>query len=358
MTPAATTARPSRNGRIAAAPRAAVIDPNDPHWDRLVLRHPQADIFHSAAWARVLTATYGHQPHYLRFSNGRQTTALLPLLEVRSALTGKRGVTLPFSDFCSPLLFETGTFPFVFETTAQIARKRAWKYCEIRHSPIRSNGTQPGPEFFSHRIDLSDGLGKSFARLSSSARRAVHKAERSGVTIEVSRTEGAMRAFYRLHVRTRRRHGLPPQPWNFFLNIARELCAFGLGFIMLALQDGVPIAGAVFFHFGRMATYKFGACDERRLASRPNNLLMWKALEHLTQLGFKSLDLGRTSLGHHGLRRFKLSLGAEEKRVSYHRFASAHPGRDEANGWHNAVFSRLPLSLNCLAGSVIYPHLD
>jgi hypothetical protein len=171
-----------------------------------------------------------------------------------------------------------------------------------------------------------------------------------------------MAAFYRLHVQTRRRLGVPPQPWSFFLNIRQEIIRKGSGFIALGLKDSQPIAGAVFFHFGQNAIYKFGASLEEHFELRANNLVMWQAIKHLTEAGFKSLDFGRTSRANEGLRRFKLGWGAEEKNLAYFKLEPETrqwiAGRDSATGFHNALFKRLPLAVNRIAGMAIYPHLD
>src|SRR5262250_1953515 len=45
--------------------RLAVIDPTtDARWDAFVRAHPASTVFHTAAWARVLIATYGYEPRY------------------------------------------------------------------------------------------------------------------------------------------------------------------------------------------------------------------------------------------------------------------------------------------------------
>ena len=83
-----------------------VVDPTrDPDWDGLVASHPGSNFFHSAAWAKVLCRTYGHKPISLLLSRNGEPVALVPLLEVSSPLTGRRGVCLPFTDFCDPLFF-------------------------------------------------------------------------------------------------------------------------------------------------------------------------------------------------------------------------------------------------------------
>ncbi len=84
-----------------------ILDPvHDPGWDAVVALHRDAGCFHTSAWAKVLHQTYNHQPFYLQFSRGRRLAALIPLMEVRSLFTGRRGVCLPFSDACEPLIFD------------------------------------------------------------------------------------------------------------------------------------------------------------------------------------------------------------------------------------------------------------
>jgi hypothetical protein len=171
-----------------------------------------------------------------------------------------------------------------------------------------------------------------------------------------------MLQFYALHVRTRRRHGLPPQPLSFFLNIHEEKIKDGAGFIVMATHGSRPVAAAVYFNFGGKAIYKFGASAEDGQETRANNLVMWEGIKHLAGAGCESLHFGRTSAGNEGLRRFKLGWGTREESVTYQKFDFAGrqwvSGSDKTSGFHTAIFSRLPLVLNRIAGAMIYPHLD
>jgi hypothetical protein len=334
----------------------------DPDWDRLAASHPDFGFFHSAAWAKVLTRTYGHEPVYLRFSQRSELVALIPMMQVRSPVTGRRGVCLPFSDFCGPLTFdETGPAVGVDELTG-VARRRKWKYFEVRGGKALEGSAAPASVFYGHTLDLRIGLEALLTHVKSSAHRALRKAERSGLGVQVAGTRMAMMEFYRLHVRTRKRHGVPPQPASFFLNIHDEVIKPGLGFVVIASSGSRRIAAAVFFQLGKKAIYKFGASDERFQELRANNMTMWKGIRFLVQNGAETLHFGRTSLQNDGLRRFKLAWGTEEETISYHKFDITKgawvPRRDVASGFHEAVFSRLPSTMNRLAGSIIYPHLD
>src|SRR6202035_1144695 len=142
-----------------------------------------------------------------------------------------------------------------------------------------------------------------------------------GLTVEVNKTGEGMKDFYRLHARTRRRHGLPPQPFSFFTNIQKEIIEGGLGFIVLAKYYATPVAAAVFLHSGEKGLFKFGASDERAQLLRGNNFVMWEGIKHLISKGLKSVHFGRTSMNNSGLRQFKLSWGTEEEVIEYFRFA-------------------------------------
>jgi hypothetical protein len=135
-----------------------------------------------------------------------------------------------------------------------------------------------------------------------------------------------------------------------------------LGFVVTASVGSSCAAVAVFFHFGKNAVYKFGATDESRQELRANNLIIWEGIRFLSQNGASTLHFDRTSLENDGLRRFKLTWCSQEERITYFKFDGVAgtwvTRRDAASGFHEMVFRRLPLALNRVAGTVIYPHLD
>ena len=332
-------------------------------WDRLTLSHPESTIFHSAAWAKVLSKTYGHKPVYLQFYRCRKLIALVPLMEIVSPLTGRRGISLPFSDFCPPLVFGELRQESLMARLLELGRQRNWRYFELRGGRETLPGSAITAEkYYGHKLDLTVGCDELLARFDGSVRRAIRKAVKSELVAEASTCFEAVKDFYRLHVRTRRRHGLPPQSFAFFRNVHEEIIKAGLGFVVLAKRRLRPLAAAIFFHSGDKALYKFGASDERLQEVRGNNLVMWEAIKRLAGLGHQTLHFGRTAIRDEGLRRFKLSWGTEEETIEYFRFAlhgEAWDGnRRDRSGFHNQVFSRLPLAVNRFAGSLIYPHLD
>jgi CelD/BcsL family acetyltransferase involved in cellulose biosynthesis len=339
-----------------------LVDPTKhPDWDNQVGPLPNAGFFHTAAWARVLAETHSYAPLYLATRTGDRLSAVLPLMEVSSWLTGCRAISLPFTDAVEPLGADAETWPRLYAAARNLARERHWKYLELRGGGPWLATAQPCTQFYRHVLELENGEAGQFARCDEAVRKAVRKAERSGLTVEFSTEETALREFFDLFCRTRRKHGAPPQPFRFFACIRQHVLQRGHGWIVLARQGSRPVAGAIYFHAGRNAVYKFGASDERLQHLRGNNMVMWAAIGKYAREGFATFDFGRTSVGNEGLRKFKLGWGAAESLLSYWR-VDMHTGNfvtvpDRASGSQAALFRILPVSLSRLVGRFAYRHI-
>ncbi len=330
-------------------------------WDAMVLAYPGSSIFHTAAWARVLQSTYGYTPLYFTRRESGRLRALLPVMEVDSWLTGRRGVSLPFTDDCEPLCLDAAEFRDVLQKVTEYAAERDWKYLECRGGKEFFTGAPASTSFYSHLLSLTGGDEALFAKVESAVRRAIRKAEKTGVSVEFAQSLDAMRTFYDLHCKTRIRHGLPPQPFRFFQNIHDHILSQNHGFVVLARYQQAPVASSVFFHWGKNAIYKYGASDEAFQHLRANNLVMWEAIRWYGRHDFEQLHFGRTSLTNQGLRRFKLGWGTEERSIEYVRYDRRKKDfvtvKDESSGWHSHVFHRMPGFLSKWVGTVLYKHM-
>jgi lipid II:glycine glycyltransferase (peptidoglycan interpeptide bridge formation enzyme) len=300
-------------GEASPPSRAAVqwVNPLEhSDWDAQIKNHPATNFFHSAAWANVLAETYNFRPVYFVAKSAGAVQSLLPLMEIESRLTGHRGVALPFTDDCEPVCADQNAFKKLFLNAAEIGRLRGWDYLEIRGGQKFFNSAPPSVSFYSHNLDLPADENNFFCELKSPVRRAIRKAEKEGVRVEISQELSAVKSFYSLQCKARKKHGLPPQPFSFFKNIHKHVLAENHGIVVLARRKKTPVAGAIFFQFGDRAIYKFGASNETFQHLRGNNLVMWEAIRHFSRAGLKKLNLGRTSLDNDGLRRFKLGWNA------------------------------------------------
>ena len=327
----------------------------------MVRAHPRCTFFHSAAWTRTLQGAYGFKPVYFTATPSSGLPSILPLMEVDSWLTGRRGVALPFTDDCEPLYSDAASARNLVQAALEFGRRRGWKSAEFRGGRELFGDAPASLAFYGHTVELRQNEEDMFGRLESSVRRAIRKAEKSGVTVVISRNLNAVKDFYALQCLTRRKHGLPPQPFSFFRNIFDQILSNNLGMIAVASHQHRPIAASVYFQLGERAVYKYGASDEAFQHLRGPNLVMWEALKWFTRNGATSLHMGRTSLANDGLRRFKLGWGAAEQKIEYVKCNLRQGGflieTDATAGWHIRVFNYLPLALSRLLGAVLYRHI-
>jgi hypothetical protein len=335
----------------------------DPQWNEKILEREDATFFHSAEWARVLVEAYGYEPQYAVFSDAGRTVGILPIMEVRSLWTGNRGISLPFSDECPPLLASGVTLPGLVEPLRAHGMERGWSYLEFRGGGEMLPAAAVCNEFAFHHLGLDEDEDGQFRRMREANRRNIRKGIREGVQVERLYTRGAMDVFYRLHCETRRLHGLPPQPAGFFHLIHKHVIEKGHGFVSLARHEQRWIAGAVFFEFGESAMYKFGASDKHFQHLRANNLVMWDAICYFQRKQFRELSLGRSRLNNEGLMRFKRSWGAEETSVKYHQIGLQkkvkvpYYERSETAAWLPKVTQWIPLPVLRLIGRLAYRHI-
>lgn len=341
---------------------AQLLDPiADPQWLEFVEGNPTAEIFHHPRWLELLRDQYGYELEACCIANGNGIEAGIPIARVESRLTGRRLVSLPFSDICSPAHSggsDAGSLGLLGNALAAEA-ERSGLELTVRGPLPGAPGAVLEGGFFRHLLPLADDPAEVEARYSKSqVKRGIKKARRENLSWE-RRTDGAaLDAFYALHVRTRQRLGVPTQPKRFIRRFER-LFEDGLGFVGLILDDGKPIAAAVFLTCNGVITYKYGASDAASLGKRPNNLLFAEAIRWGCESGFQILDFGRTEAENEGLRAFKCSWGAVEVELPYTHFGSDEqhePGSGRRDRMVGAVIRRSPPSVGRLVGAALYRH--
>ncbi len=161
-------------------PTVETFDPlADEHWDEGLSTYSAASFFHSKPWMRVLQSTYGFKPVGFRTPDG---SSCLPCMEVQSWLTGRRGVSLPFSDTCEPLVTDLESFEKLLEVGSRHAAQRKWKYWEWRGGRAPVPSPLPPPTFLEHTLELDGDERFLFGRFTPACRRAIRKAERARIS--------------------------------------------------------------------------------------------------------------------------------------------------------------------------------
>src|SRR5437899_10775364 len=167
--------------------RLEIVNPiQQPDWDAQLRSHPDYTFFDGAAWVKVLCATYRHKPLYFGLRGAGRVWGLLPVLEVDSRLTGRRGVSLPFTDECLPLSFATIRYEVVLYEIIEYGKARNWNYLECRGGGDLVAGIPASITFFGHTLDLLAAEQVLFDRFEGSVRGALRKTENAGVEVDIS----------------------------------------------------------------------------------------------------------------------------------------------------------------------------
>lgn len=340
------------------------FDPlTEPRWPEFVERHADASIFHGPGWLKALRLTYGYEPVVFTTSApGTRLRNAIVFCRIASWLTGRRLVSLPFADHCQPLVDSDGEEAEIVSFLRGSVKEQNLKYVEIRPrrrwpDASQLDATEEGVSFSFHIVDLKPDMKTLFSNLQkSSIQRMIRRAESLGLYCVRGRSETLLRKFYRLLLKTRRRHNLPPQPMSWFRNLIT--CLGDDIEIRVAEQNGRPLAAILTLSHKQTVVYKYGGSDENYHHCGSMPFLFWHAIRDAKQAGYLELDLGRSDLDNSGLITFKDRLGAACSILQYVRFSRSHrEGAERARRIPKWIFARMPDGLLTTAGKLLYRHI-
>ena len=338
------------------------IDPlRDGRWPALVERHPASSVFHGREWLHALHSAYGYEPVvYTNCGPSAALTSGIVFCKVKSWISGRRLVSLPFSDHCDPLVGSSAEFDDLLRPVREIVDGREWKYCEVR--PLRF---EPGvstmlgecKRYLWHAIDLRPGLEAIFKNFHNSVQRKIRRAEREALTYEEGVSEQLLGQFYKLVVATRRRQHLPPQPIKWFRSLIASLGANVK--IRVASKDGTPIASILTLCHRNTVTYKYGCSDARMHPLGGVAMVFWNTIQQAKAAGYETMDLGRSDIGNEGLAAFKEHWGGVRSSLRYWSYPN-RPGSHKSLAKQKIVekiVQAAPDWALIAAGNLLYRHI-
>jgi CelD/BcsL family acetyltransferase involved in cellulose biosynthesis len=338
----------------------------DPAWLAFVAQRPDALPFHLPAWIATVAESYRLPAFVLAVRDaGGAVAAGLPVVETRLPLRPRRWVSLPFTDYCPPLAVSATAETHLAEALEAARLAAGASRAEVRGRMVGSRPFEHAG--YRHVLPLEADASAVFARFHrSQVQRSIRRAEASGLVIRTGEPgRDLLDDFYRLHLGTRRRLGVPIQPRRFFARLRERVLRSGTGWIVTAELDGRAVAAALFLAANETVVYKFGASESDSWNLRPNHLIFWHVIRDACARGYRRLDFGRTDADTEGLRAFKRSWGAEEEELVYHAFgatAGADTGADavrphgagKAQRTLSAVIRRSPAWVCRWTGELLY----
>lgn len=341
------------------------IDPvSSPLWQQLCKDY-RSDLFHSPGWLNVLAATYDDMEvlaHVLVAESGNPLAGI-PFCRITDMM-GTRIASLAFSDYCDPLVASADQWE------ALIGRLLAEGYpfaTRALHNdiPLAEERLTATYRAKWHGIDLDRDLDDIWDGLSSSARRAIRKAEKEGVTIRDAIDESDLRLFFDMHLRIRKyKYHLVAQNYEFFHNIWRHCLQAQGGVLKLACYRGEVIGGALFLEWGDTLYYKFNASSLEALEVRPNDMVVWEGIKYARRRGLTRFDFGLSDSDQEGLLRYKRKFATEEKDISFLKYRpepELSPGEKQMRALLNQLTdlfteSSVPDEITERAGAILYRY--
>ena len=212
-------------------------------WQSYVAQHRRSSIFHHRNWLELLSEQYGFQLRIPALLAGGSIEAALPFLQTRSLRGSRKLISLPFTDYMQLLPDDSS----LEELAHLIKHEFAGKVDTV---VIRGERPVHGFPVASHEVfhELATSrplneIEKSFA---SSIKRNLHKAKRQNLSFKNGQDCDGIDIFYRLHVLTRRKLGVPVQAKSYFRRLYRQLIKPGLGFVGVVNKGNEPIAAGGF----------------------------------------------------------------------------------------------------------------
>lgn len=269
-------------------------------------------------------------------------------------------VSVPFSDHCEPLLDEPGAAKEIVGELRTAVEAGMWKYIEIRpRSEMAAPDAIKSPVCMLHMLDLRPNADELLrATHKTSIQQPIKRAKREGLVCESGNSERLLNLFYRLMIKTRRRHQLPPQPIQWFRNLAASM-GDRLQ-IRVAFKNGAEIASILTLRHRNTVVYKYGCSDNafNNLGGTP--FLLWKAIEEAKSASLTCMDFGRSDNDNPGLIAFKEHWGAKASELTYLRWSRKQVrsrSRQRPAGIIKQVLALMPDAVLQATGRILYRHV-
>ena len=149
------------------------------------------------------------------------------------------------------------------------------------------------------------------------ARRKMKRAKAEGYTVQRTDWKNSLDDYYRVHVETYRRTGVPPHPKAYFEAIAEKFGSSGQAVLWVCrTSTGEPVAYHNSARFGEGAVYWTGCSRTGCGEAGVNYLLCWRAILGAQQDGYRFYEVGESFPNTSdrklkGLSEFKSKFGGE-----------------------------------------------
>ena len=275
-------------------------------WDEYVYGSAQGTFFHLTGWKDVMEDTFGLRTHYLFAKEGDQILGVLPLLHIKSRLSGHFFTSMPGA-VCAQ---DEETARALVERAKELVRASRAGYLILRDSHRKWDV----PELVTNEdhctlvFKLFDDPEQLWKRIDRRVRQHINKTIRA--KLEVVMGPDYLESFYPAYSRAMQHMGTPTLGPAFFRNALRQ---FPAHFTIIMVRHNGQVLGGTFAAFFRDTIYTtWAGMLPQFYKLYSTHSLYWETLKYGCENGFQWVDLGRSKVDS-GTCVFKTRFGAEPR---------------------------------------------
>jgi hypothetical protein len=324
-------------------------------WRLALTRLSGASFYHCERWIDVLQDAYPVKLEVATLHRAGELRAAAVVARSKRFFTTWL-ISLPFADSSAPLARDD-------ESRADFMRAlvAANPAARIEIRGVAGPALWENVDCFGHwTLDLRRPFSEIKAGFGRTVRIGIKRAVRDKVQIECHTDRAQLARYFDLQLITRRRLGVPPQPFKFFAAVYDGFARTGDIEIRFATYQGRDHAGAILLRSADQVCYKWAA---RLEGGHPgaNHMLVADMIEAHAERA-TTMDFGRCDKRNAGLVRSKADLGCAVRPLPYAFFPGAPrnvssevlrgPARILSSMW-----KRLPLPLTRVLGEILYRYV-
>ena len=281
---------------------------NQEKWDTILRQCPETTAFQSLAWRDALATTFSQfTPTYLLINQDDAVIGGLPAFVFQPIPGIRLWHSMPWNLFGGIHLIESAQInpETLIKSIEATAATEGW--CEIRWTLPPKCTARDGDLFtemgyertnhFTHLLQTDGDVESLWHAYNKRVRGAVRKAEKSGVTVTDTDSEGALSTFYDMYLMTVKRLGGTPKPRAFM----QALLDRKIAKLAIATYHGTIIAGLLYLHFNKTVTLWCEASMPAFLKYRPNNAIFHHIITRACCEQYEWVDFGASPPENTGL---------------------------------------------------------
>jgi len=337
-------------------------------WDEFVDQNTESTFYHQYSWLQIMESIFGYRQRGFVLQDGGFVVGGLPLFEV-NRFYEKCLVSSPFRDRGGLLTKHGVDSSIMIDEGIRVGTTSRCDYVLLKNAEqidpaVKKKFALHESNFWiTTRIDLANGAESIWKNLKNNAQGPVKQAKKFGVEVFQGSAEEDMKAFYEIFLQTRHKLGIPSFCEIFFLELWRKFCIPGKAILFLASYKERPIAGMILLLHKDTVIDGYAASLPDYVQLRPNDLLVWHAIEWACAAGFKVFDFGADSPRQSGLLAYKQKWnGIQEVLPHYYSMTKEGPVPqwDSSNPKYNFAknfISHLPESIFRIFSKVVISRL-